>query len=161
DGNLCTDVRNNCDDLAHPTSGRQVFVYDAALGVTRQVTRGPGDCLHPQISPNGNWIVFDSTTDLTGNGPPSATADLYQGLLKPLGPTCPQLPCPPSELPALTRWTTTGGHHGIQNFNGGMITFESNAGAPTNVQKIYRLDRGVLSLLSDPAIGDAREHSSS
>src|SRR5262249_50071049 len=92
-GDLCSLAQNNCDALAAPTTGRQVFVYVLDPRTIRQVTAAAGDVRNPQISGFGRYIIFESATDLLGNGAIGAVPELYEGDLSLLGPDCPQLPC--------------------------------------------------------------------
>jgi hypothetical protein len=160
DGGLCSDPANNCDALAAPTTGRQIFVYRLTTGQITQVTSGPGDCRNPNISGLGVGIVFDSTTDLLGNGSIATVPELYQGDLNELDPTCPQLPCPPRvdrfghpRPRGLVRLTTGGGWHGSQSYNGRAIAFESRGDLANNntnpgVQRVYVLRDGILTQVS-------------
>jgi len=160
DGGLCSDPANNCDALAAPTTGRQIFVYRLTTGRITQVTSGPGDCRNPNISGLGARIVFDSTTDLLGGGGIGTVPELYQGELSELDPTCPQLPCPPRldrfgdpRPRGLVRLTTGGGWHGSQSYNGRAIAFESrgdlaNGNVNPGVQHIYVLRDDILTQVS-------------
>jgi hypothetical protein len=157
DGGLCSDARNNCDALAFPTTGRQVFVYENATGLIHQITRGPGDCRNPQISGNGRAVVFDSTTDLLGTNEIGAVPEVYRGDLRWLSPLCPQLPCPGTAIRrGLDRYSFGGGQHPTTDFRGLNAAFESSgdllhSGANPGVQQIYLLRKGILSQITSGA----------
>ena len=160
DGDLCADPSNNCDALASPVSGRQVFMYSLTTRQIRQVTKGPGDCLNPDVSGFANKIVFDSTTDLLGSGVIATVPELYMGDLDAIGASCPQLPCPPGKdrfgkpLPrGLEQVTIGGGWHGSVSYNGKALAFESrgdlaNGGVNPGVQHIYVIRKGVITQVS-------------
>ena len=42
DGGLCAFAKNNCDSLANPTTGRQIFMYNPGPGTISQLTACPG-----------------------------------------------------------------------------------------------------------------------
>jgi hypothetical protein len=161
DGDLCSDPRNNCDALASPTTGRQVFAYVLDTRKIRQITSGPGDCRNPQISGFGRYIVFESATDLLGNGAVGAIPEVYKGDVTFLGPACPQLPCPggPDQFGypkprGLERITTGGGWNATVNYNGRVVAFESrgdlgNSNLNPGVQQIYVVNRGRLRQITE------------
>jgi Tol biopolymer transport system component len=146
DGGLCAFAQNNCDSLASPTTGRQIFIYDPKTGQIRQITKCPGDCMNPNLSGNGKSLLFDSTTNLIGNGGIGSVRELYHGDLRRVGTTCPQLPCGTGPAnPGLRRLTIGGGQNGSQSFNGKLVAFESRGdllktNANPGVQHIYVLN---------------------
>jgi hypothetical protein len=156
DGGLCSDLANNCDARGNPTSGRQIFMYNMTTTQITQVTKGPGDCLHPSIGGYATKLAFDSTSDLLGGGAIGTVPEVYQADLTLLSDTCPQVPCPPQSdrfgrpVPnGLQRITTGGGQNPSQNFNGRTIAFESrgdltNSNINPGVQHIYLWRDGVL-----------------
>ena len=152
DGGLCGDVRNNCL-IRNPTTGRQLFVYDTVSGIIKQATRINGDARNPQLSGNGHYVMFDSTTDFLGDGTTGVVPELYQGDLTRIGTSCTALPCGAGSLSGVTQITHGGGAHGSQSFNGKIIAFESagdllNHGANPGTSQVYVLRKGVLKQLT-------------
>jgi hypothetical protein len=128
DGGLCAFAQNNCTALANPVTGRQIFMYEPATGHIHQLTRCPGDCFNPDLSGNAKSLLFDSNTNLIGNGGIGMVTELYQADLRRIGSACPQVPCGSGPAnPGLKRITIGGGHDGSQSFNGKLVAFISEA----------------------------------
>jgi len=143
DGGLCAFAQNNCNTLANPTTGRQIFMYEPKTGFIHQLTRCPGDCMNPHLAGNGKRLLFDTTTNLIGNGGIGTVRELYQADLRRIGTSCPQVPCGTGPAnPGLVRLTVGGGQNGAQSFNGKLVAFESSAdllgnGSNPGVQHIF------------------------
>jgi Tol biopolymer transport system component len=169
DGDLCADSANACDGTPIPVPGRQIFVYSTATQKITQITHASGDCVDPNISGNGRFIVFESLIDINGGGATGGITELYQADTNRLGSDCPSLPCtPPPGNPAagtgVVRLTQGGGTHGVQSYNGLAVAFESrgdllNGGANPGPQHIYVLAKGVLRQLTFGTAEDGRNPS--
>ncbi len=155
DGGLCADPRHNCDSLATPTVGRQIFVWSGETGQIEQVTNCPGNCTRPSLSANGRMIVFESDVTLIGPlGVPLPKPDLYQVDLKRMDQSsCRQVPCGGSApTAALRRLTFSGGSRAVQSSNGAIVVFQSdgdpvNNGASPGIDHVY-----LLTMPRDPFV---------
>ena len=157
-GDLCADPRQNCDQFATPTTGRQIFVWDYTTGLIQQVTKCPGNCTNPNLAGNGQIIAFESDVTLIGTaGVPLPKRDIYQANLRGLGQRslCRQYPCGGSSPSlGLRRLTFTGGTNPVQSGNGRIIIFQSdgdpvNNGASPGIDHVYMLKSAPRSLRSD------------
>ena len=69
------------DDLPGATGAsvrRQIFVADRTAGTFVRVTNGNSDSLNAEISPNGDWIVFDSFASNLTAGDTNGTRDVFR-----------------------------------------------------------------------------------
>ena len=81
----------NADSPDLPTQRQHVYIRDMTTGITTLVDRGPGpggqkanqDSANPEISKDGNWVVFESAANNLDNAPvggpdDDALVDVYR-----------------------------------------------------------------------------------
>ena len=73
---IATASRAGTRQGSNPAFDSQIFVLRAdGSGGTLQITNGDADSRAPDISADGNYVVFQSLADLTGEKPPGLPGD--------------------------------------------------------------------------------------